>query len=470
MQYSIVNLSEVRRNSDFRIDAEYWEPEFTCINKYINKYNFEKLLNENRIITDGSHEVREYKDAGVLFLRVQDIFENNIEIKEKIFISEEENKKLNRSEPRNNKDILITKTGKIGVATVFTLNEKVNIPADIAMLKNNSNLNSFFISTFINSKYGNLQFIRNQSGLGRPRLVLSSFDNLLIPILSQHFQQSIANLVSNSYSLHQSADNLYQEAENILLEELNLKDYKLQNKKCFTKNLSDTQKAGRFDAEYFQPKYEDIIERIKGYKGGCSNLKEICNITSGSFVSDEFYSKEGMIPYIRIKELNLKGQINKNDIIYLNSNFKLKNETVLKDGDFVIAIIGNTIGKINIVDNDLEGGIPSNNTSKISLKINENNHFFLLLFQSFIFQLQIEREYTQTVQPKISDNQLYNIIFPIISPSIQSTISTKIRQSFTNREKSKQLLEVAKRAIEIAIEENEEKGLDYIKNNSNFTF
>lgn len=464
MQYSIVNLSEVKENSDFRIDAEYWKPEFSNINKLINKYKFEKLLNNNRIITDGSHEVREYKDSGVLFLRVQDIFENNIEIKERIFISEEENKKLNRSEPEYNKDILITKTGKIGVATVFTLHERANIPADIAILKNNSHLNSFFISTFINSKYGKLQFIRNQSGLGRPRLVLNSFDNLIIPLLSQPFQESIADLVNTSYALRQSADTLYKEAEEILLEELGLKNYQPQNKKCFVKMLSDTQEAGRIDAEYFQPKYEDVIDKIKKYKGGHDILYNIAKIKSGSLVSDSLYSCDKCgVPYIRVKDLNFKGQINKDTIIHLK-NFISTNETIVKEDDFVIATIG-TVGKISIIDNSLVGAIPSNNTSKISLNNKQNSLYYLLLFQSFIFQQQIERQYTQTAQPKISDNQLYSIIIPLLPQSIQSKISAKIQQSFESREKSKQLLEVAKRAVEIAIEENEEAGLKYIEEN-----
>lgn len=427
MQYSIVNLSEVKENSDFRIDAEYWKPEFSNINKLINKYKFEKLLNNNRIITDGSHKVREYKDSGVLFLRVQDIFENNIEIKERIFISEEENKKLNRSEPEYNKDILITKTGKIGVATVFTLHERANIPADIAILKNNSHLNSFFISTFINSKYGKLQFIRNQSGLGRPRLVLNSFDNLIIPLLSQPFQQSIADLVNTSYTLRQSADELYKEAEEILLEELGLKNYQPQNKKCFVKMLSDTQEAGRIDAEYFQPKYEDVIDKIKKYKGGYDILYNIAKIKSGSLVSDSLYSCDKCgVPYIRVKDLNFKGQINKDTIIHLK-NFISTNETIVNEDDFVIATIG-TVGKISIIDNSLVGAILSNNTYKISLNDKQNSLYYLLLFQSFIFQQQIERQYTQTAKPKISDNQLYSIIIPLY----HNPFNLKFRQRFSN--------------------------------------
>ena len=38
-------------------------------------------------------------------------------------------------------------------------------------------------------------------------------------------------------------------------------------------NLSEVKKADRFDAEYFQPKYEKIVEAIKKYKGGFDVIK-----------------------------------------------------------------------------------------------------------------------------------------------------------------------------------------------------
>lgn len=462
MQYSIVNLSEVKENSDFRIDAEYWKPEFSNINKLINKYKFEKLLNNNRIITDGSHEVREYKDSGVLFLRVQDIFENNIEIKERIFISEEENKKLNRSEPEYNKDILITKTGKIGVATVFTLHERANIPADIAILKNNSHLNSFFISTFINSKYGKLQFIRNQSGLGRPRLVLNSFDNLIIPLLSQPFQQSIALLVNTSYTLRQSADELYKEAEEILLEELELKNYQPQNKKCFVKMLSDTQEAVRFDAEYFQPKYEDVIDKIKKYKGGYALLENfIENYSTGYPYKSEKYQNSG-VPVIRIANIEKNKLELENNPAFISEEYSnISKKDIAKAGNILISMSG-TIGNVAEIPENIKKCCINQRVLSFESK-NINNKYLVLFLSSFFGYIQFERIGVGGLQVNLSYNDIKNLIIPLLPEQIQSTISLKIQQSFKDREKSKQLLEVAKRAVEIAIEENEEAGLKYIE-------
>ena len=47
-------------------------------------------------------------------------------------------------------------------------------------------------------------------------------------------------------------------------------------------------------------------------------------------------------------------------------------------------------------------------------------------------------------------------------------IATQIQESFALRAKSEHLLDVAKRAVEIAIEEDEQAGLKYIQNNGLF--
>jgi restriction endonuclease S subunit len=198
VEYSIVNVSELE--GELRIDAEYYEPFYLRNEEKIKRKKWEYLIDKTkgRTITDGSHENRQYVEKGILFLRVQDIFENYIEVQDRVYISEEENKKLKRSEPRYYKDVLITKTGKIGVASAFHLKERANIPADIAVLKNDSILNSFYISTFINTSNGKISMQRQMSGLGRPRLVLESFKYIKIPIPSDtfpNFQKFIEKLV-----------------------------------------------------------------------------------------------------------------------------------------------------------------------------------------------------------------------------------------------------------------------------------
>ena len=54
------------------------------------------------------------------------------------------------------------------------------------------------------------------------------------------------------------------------------------------------------------------------------------------------------------------------------------------------------------------------------------------------------------------------MIVPVIDYPTQEKIAALVEESFTLKKQSEQLLETAKRAVEIAIEQNEEAALLYI--------
>jgi|GEM_PF-6300687 len=53
-------------------------------------------------------------------------------------------------------------------------------------------------------------------------------------------------------------------------------------------------------------------------------------------------------------------------------------------------------------------------------------------------------------------------IIPLLTHETQQEIASLVQQSHEARKKSKELLEVAKRAVEIAIEKSEDEALRYI--------
>ncbi|MCS7205340.1 MAG: restriction endonuclease subunit S, partial [Leptospiraceae bacterium] len=129
-----------------------------------------------------------------------------------------------------------------------------------------------------------------------------------------------------------------------------------------------------------------------------------------------------------------------------------------------IAIIGDTIGKANRIYQDLAGGFCSNNTARLRIKLKDKvlPEYAEILFQSLPIQKQIEKKKAPTGQPKISDNEIKTIMIPILPYPIQQQIAELVQKSHQARKKAKELLEVAKKAVEIAIEKNEEEALNFI--------
>ncbi|MBP3723647.1 MAG: type I restriction enzyme HsdR N-terminal domain-containing protein [Selenomonadaceae bacterium] len=70
-----------------------------------------------------------------------------------------------------------------------------------------------------------------------------------------------------------------------------------------------------------------------------------------------------------------------------------------------------------------------------------------------------------TILTAISREELERIPIPLPAKNIQAKISAKVKESFALREQSKTLLKSAVKAVEIAIEDGEEKAMEYLREN-----
>ena len=68
-----------------------------------------------------------------------------------------------------------------------------------------------------------------------------------------------------------------------------------------------------------------------------------------------------------------------------------------------------------------------------------------------------------TSYPVIKDDDVLNLVIPIIDISIQNKIEEKIKKSFLLKEESKRLLDLAKKAVEIAIEKDENEAMKFME-------
>lgn len=85
-----------------------------------------------------------------------------------------------------------------------------------------------------------------------------------------------------------------------------------------------------------------------------------------------------------------------------------------------------------------------------------------LILNSIVCKLQIERFSWWALIEHLKPSDLMIIKVPILSKEIQKNITNLIIESKEKRILSKSLLEKAKRSVEIFIEEDEEKSLDFL--------
>ncbi|MGC9061144.1 MAG: restriction endonuclease subunit S, partial [Thermoplasmata archaeon] len=130
-------------------------------------------------------------------------------------------------------------------------------------------------------------------------------------------------------------------------------------------------------------------------------------------------------------------------------------------GDFLLTKDA-TSGIAYVVKEQIEGIISS---GILKLQINEseiNKEYLALCINSLIGKMQVERDGGGSVILHWKPEQVKRLKIPILPLSTQQKIASLVQQSHEARKKAKELLEIAKKAVEIAIEKNEKEALDYI--------
>ncbi|MDD7913787.1 hypothetical protein [Polaribacter ponticola] len=201
------------------------------------------------------------------------------------------------------------------------------------------------MSTFLLSKYGRFQTLRESTGNVQLNLFIYKIKELVVPELSSLFQSKIDALCSLSYEKRIQSKQTYKQAENLLLKELGLENFKPTKEAINIKSFSESFGAtGRIDSEYFQPKYEIIEKAIKSYKNGYETFDYfIENYSTGFPYKSNSYIKSNGVPLIRINNIK-KGYLQLDNAIEIPRNdLELSVKDIANENDLLISMSG-TIG------------------------------------------------------------------------------------------------------------------------------
>jgi len=89
--------------------------------------------------------------------------------------------------------------------------------------------------------------------------------------------------------------------------------------------------------------------------------------------------------------------------------------------------------------------------------------YLTLVLDSILVQKQIERDTGGSIINHWLVDHVKSTLIPILPLAKQKQISEKVNDSFCNRDLAKRLLDIAKRGVELAIEENEQSAEKWIK-------
>lgn len=461
MQTSVVNYKNL--NFEFRIDAEYYRAEVLENISLLDKKDNAALSDLASFVIGpfgSTVTVDQYvSQSNFRYVRNKDVNDFQISDDEQAYIPEHVYNSLPQFHIKEN-DLLITVVGTLGKVAIATKKDTSSIFSCKSTIIRAKKIDPYYLLTYLNSNIGQLFSLRGVRGAIQQGLNLSDLKEIKVFLPSESFQEDIRGIVSKAFGFTASASSLYAQAEQILLAKLGFVNWKPKHRLSFIKNFSNTQTSERIDAEYFQPKYEEIknlfekntkveiLENITKLIGHPSNppygAEDLNNKTfvvtqkhlGNYFPSDNFWEDP--------------------EALYTTDIFiKNNKQYILQSNDIILYSVGAYIGKANIYNSNIKATIGSFLTL-IRPDQEKINPYYLLVFLNSEVGKQMTRRCSRGMaQQYVYPYDIRKFIIPIISKLRQDEIEKTMLESLNAKALSKHLLDIAKRGVEMAIEKDE---------------
>jgi type I restriction enzyme S subunit len=167
-------------------------------------WRIEKLEKITNKVTDGTHKTPQYKTSGVKFISAKNIKEEAITWDDIKYISEEEHREIyKRCNPERN-DLLLTKSGSLGMVALVDVDFEFSLFESLALLKINQELaDPIFLREYLNLKEIKSFYSQRTKGVGVKHLHLVDIKSLPIILPPKKDQQKFVQKVRSIKALKQ---------------------------------------------------------------------------------------------------------------------------------------------------------------------------------------------------------------------------------------------------------------------------
>jgi len=453
--FSVVRMSQLE--GALRLDAEYYKLEYLSLLNHLKKVGCVPVKN---IAFPIKRKFRPQKGEYFDYIEISEVDLTTGEFNTSKIIGEEA---PDRAQWVVNKDdILVSMVRPIRNAVIIIRERKENLVCSSGFaILHSQDIQANYLFLYFKMPFIARLLDRHTTATEYPAVSWNDVLNIPIYSGSEEFQIGISSMVDKSFTLLKQSRSFYSQAENLLLEELGLKDFKPKNEKTYTANLSDAFSVHRIDAEYFQPAFKEVEEYIiKNYSAKPIKKLNFVEVTTGQY-SEKYVDKSEGMPYIRGTDLK-NGTINTDNLVYISPEDQIESKKA-KEGDVVVTRVG-TIGLAARIPKECEGGTISDNLIRLRFDQQKLNSYYLALFLGSPLGVNLMIKNSRgSVQQRLNQETLKEVIVPLLPLSTQKEIASLVQQSHEARRKAKELLEAAKRAVEIAIEQSEENAMSFLK-------
>jgi len=408
----------------------------------------------------------DFVDDGIPCLNGKNIYFGTADADEPNFVTEREFDRL-KGHALQAGDIVITlkHATKIGRAWIIEDSERRIFTRNVGLLRLNSDSEvravPLLLTLWTNGYQTVLDRIATGGTTGQITLATTPLKELPIPRFSDRFQSRLEMLFKTSQTQRRDAEGHMRGADQLLLDALQLPGWQPPEPLTYTRRASEAFIAGRLDAEHFQPKYKALLKHIQRHASRCRRVDEFAAHCDRGEQPE--YADDGTLAVVNSRH------ILENGLDY--DSFESTDSRFWNDPDFKAARIhkhdiltyttGAKVGRTAAYLSD-ERALASNHVNLLRLR-EENPVYVAVAMNSMIGRWQTRMLATGSAQVELYPADIRRFLIPFVDAKTEAAIVSAVERAHTARREARSLLDCAKRAVEIAIEETEADAMNYLK-------
>ena len=461
-------LSEVRsENEKLRIDSGYFAKPMLLAERRFRAYasGYDELGAVFSRFVKGIFDINAdaYVDEGVPFVRIQNLKDGLIDTRGLAFLPEDLHEAESKTQLLKG-DIVLSKTA-YPAASLVTL-ERANASQDTIATTlseyGRAHFRASAVVAYLNSTTGQALLWRQFQGNVQLHLSLDDGRKVPIPRLSDRLQAAVEECFGKAETLRSSASLHIARAEQSLLHALGLDAWTPPEALSYVRTSSQAFAAGRFDAEYFHPAKAQALVELRALSDVCvsdlfDSIRELWQPTEAAGLPVRNYDlTDALDPFLDpSKSTAVPEEI-------------ASTKKRIAAGDLVVSRLRSYLREIAVVLPSDDGITAVASTEFIVLRPKKERTLsveaLLIYLRSQLPQIVFKWSQDGSNHPRFDERELLNLPVPRVLISDHANYETAVREMVAQRQRAASLLDAAKRAVEIAIEEGEPAALRYLRN------
>jgi type I restriction enzyme, S subunit len=463
LEISERKVSELERT--LRIDSEFFQRKHLDIESKLKRNHCDTVAVVAKV-SDGNHfSISDsFEDDGLPYFRGQDVVGH-------FFIEQAhpnrisrlafEQKYMRRSHLKKG-DVLLSIVGTIGEASLVMTEQEATCSCKLAILRPHE-INPAYLATFLTSSIGRALTERWKRGAVQMGLILEDMDQFPVPRFSTQFEKSVGEIVRSAFLAQGASLQALHDAETSLLSTLQLEHWQAPEPLSYIRSSRDAFGVGRLDAQYFHPAKTDALTKLSALSD--STVGDHFNSVSDLWQPDDDSGPDIVRNYDLSDALSpfLDGSKEPSERTIIASTKK-----VIQSGDLAVSRLRSYLREIALVQPG--DGLPMvASTEFIVLRPKEVGgvpvEVLMIFLRSALPQIVFKWSQDGSNHPRFDEKELLRLPLPEVLIQHSSDYVKAVRSVIAKRERANQLLDAAKRAVEIAVEQDEKAAQAFLKVN-----